>query len=416
MTEIMSQRRAGTAQGIVMLFAAILPVMGVVLISPIAPALQAAFAHEPGGKYLAAAALTAPALAIAFFSPIVGALVDRIGSRRVLMAAMILYAPVGMAPIWIDNIYVILVARLLLGVAEAAIMTAMFTMVAAYFEGQERIKWVSYKASAAGLGATVFYLMGGFLGEISWRAPFAAYGASLIIALAAYKYLYEPGRPTASDGSGSEPEAAKHPLPIVLGLCLLTCIGAIFFYIVPIQFALLLLDGGVQSPASLGMLIAIAGLGYPLGAVAFRFFGKVPVPVAMAIAGAATAFGLFLATSSTSVAVMVAGAFVHQVGSGAFVPIFQLALLRILPPGHRGLGGGGWATAFFTGQFLCPLLVTAAIDLSGALRSGLMLLTAGIAIFTIASVIMLRLSLKPATLPSTGRDAAVSAATGGARP
>jgi MFS family permease len=185
-----ASRRAGSIQGIVVLAVSIFPVMGVVLIAPIAPMLGAAFADQPGGAYLSGIALTAPALAVALFSPFIGAVVDRFGALRTLLWALTLYAPIGVAPMVIDNLNGIIACRLALGVAEAAIMTSMFSLLAGYYQHEDRTRWIAYLSTVTGAGGTVFYMVGGALGEISWHATFGAYGLSWLIILPAFYFIY----------------------------------------------------------------------------------------------------------------------------------------------------------------------------------------------------------------------------------
>jgi len=374
-------RTAGMAQGAVIILASILPVMGVVLISPIAPMLKLAFANEPGGDYLAATALTAPALAVAICSPIIGMLIDRIGSRRMLITALLAYALLGVMPLWLDSLPMLIIARLALGVAEAAILTANLALLAGYFEGEKRSRWIAYQTSAAALGATGLYILGGTLGQISWRAPFAVYGVSGLIALAAIVGLFEPSRTTTVPLCIRERRPRQTAaVTNILILCALTVLSAVVFYVIPIQFAVLLSAIGVKSSAQLGLLIAVAGLGNPIGAFAFRFVNRVPIALIMGVASGVAAAGLGLAAVADALPLVVAGAFINQVGCGIFVPAMSAATIQALPPERRGIGGGSWVTSFFSGQFLSPVFVALMIDLAHDVRGGF----AGLALATLA--------------------------------
>ena len=61
----METRVAGVKQGVALLIAGVLPAMGVTLLSPNLPAIQAHFAGIPAADYWVSIALTAPALCIA---------------------------------------------------------------------------------------------------------------------------------------------------------------------------------------------------------------------------------------------------------------------------------------------------------------------------------------------------------------
>src|SRR5689334_21054811 len=94
-----------------------LPIMGGLLIAPILPEIQAHFSGVPGVEYLAPIALTIPALMIAILAPFAGAIVDRLGRRRPLVIALVLYAAFGTAPLWLDSLNAIIWSRAGVGLA-----------------------------------------------------------------------------------------------------------------------------------------------------------------------------------------------------------------------------------------------------------------------------------------------------------
>ena len=72
--------------------------MGAVLIVPIIPLFARAFGTFPGIEIVAAVIVTLPALCIGLLSPFAGAAADRFGRRRLLIAALAVYAVAGAAP------------------------------------------------------------------------------------------------------------------------------------------------------------------------------------------------------------------------------------------------------------------------------------------------------------------------------
>jgi MFS family permease len=385
-----ASRRAGSIQGIVVLAVSIFPVMGVVLIAPIAPMLGAAFADQPGGAYLSGIALTAPALAVALFSPFIGAVVDRFGALRTLLWALTLYAPIGVAPMVIDNLNGIIACRLALGVAEAAIMTSMFSLLAGYYQHEDRTRWIAYLSTVTGAGGTVFYMVGGALGEIGWHATFGAYGLSWLIILPAFYFLYEPLSVKSTHDLAAEKQKERLPSASLLLICGLTTINSFFFYIVPLQFSVLLTAVDIHSPAQLGVMIAIAGCGYPLGGVSYRLLCGKPQAALMAGYGILAAFGLAWAAMAPTPPLMIAGAFIHQIASGALYPILQNAVLRVLPPSRRGIGSGVSMTAFCAGQFVCRAIVTGTVGAFEGVRSGFETLAFALFVFALAASYVLR--------------------------
>jgi len=96
-----------------------LPIMGGLLIAPILPEIQAHFSGVPRVEFWTPIALTIPALMIAILAPFAGAIVDRLGRRRPLVIALVLYAAFGTAPLWLNSLHSIIVSRAGVGLAEA---------------------------------------------------------------------------------------------------------------------------------------------------------------------------------------------------------------------------------------------------------------------------------------------------------
>src|SRR3954451_7190976 len=97
-------RPAGRAQALVLLLASCLGVLGAVLLAPVLPDIEDAFAGTAGVKALTPVVLTAPALVIGLTAPFAGRVVDRIGRKRLLVAALVVYAFVGTAPLWLPSL------------------------------------------------------------------------------------------------------------------------------------------------------------------------------------------------------------------------------------------------------------------------------------------------------------------------
>lgn len=88
-----------------------LPVLGAVLLAPVLPAVQRHFEAVPGSTALVPLMLTVPALSLALLAPFAGAVVDRLGRKRLLVAATLLYALFGTVPLWLDSLYGIVASR-----------------------------------------------------------------------------------------------------------------------------------------------------------------------------------------------------------------------------------------------------------------------------------------------------------------
>src|SRR4051812_34761909 len=81
-------RPAGAAPGTLLLAATCPPLPGAVLLPPVLPAMSEEFATTPGSEALVPLVLTVPALFIALLAPFAGAIIDKLGRKRVLIVAL----------------------------------------------------------------------------------------------------------------------------------------------------------------------------------------------------------------------------------------------------------------------------------------------------------------------------------------
>lgn len=370
-------RTAGRSQAAILLFASCLSVLGAVLLAPVLPRMQQAFASTPGVEVLVPIALTVPALVIGLLSPFAGAVVDRFGRKRLLVGALIGYALFGTAPLWLDALPLIVASRAGVGVAEAAIMTCCTTLIADYFSGRDRDRYLGLQTVFTSLSAVLFFGLGGALGDVGWRAPFWLYATSLVLAVLVALFVWQPERP--ADGHEPAPGAADagaFPWRLLAVPCAVTLFGGIVFYAPIVELPFILSGIGVTSTAAIGQVSAVAAVATAAGAISFarvaRLGTRVLLPVAFGLAG----MGLIGMAAGSSVVVVAAGATVASAGTGLLLPTLLTWAISPLHFAQRGRGTGLWTAAFFIGQFVCPLGILAAGGALGGLSAALVLLGA----------------------------------------
>lgn len=378
-------RPAGTAQALVLLLSSCLSVLGAVLLAPVLPRIQDAFADTPGVETLTPIVLTAPALIIGLTAMIAGRIVDRLGRKRLLVGALVTYAFVGTAPLWLQSLELIVVSRLLVGLTEAAIMTCCTTLLADYFHGPRRDRYFGLQVIYTTVAATIFFAVGGALGAQSWRTPFWLYAVSLPLAALAARYIWQPA-PVAQQPARKLPALPWRRLAAPIGVSLL---GGLIFYVLIVELSFKLDDIGVNSTATIGAASAVASLGTAAGGFMFgrlaRLGTAVTVPLSLALSG----IGLLGLGLASAVPLVVACAIGTGFGNGLLLPAMLTWALRPLTFDKRGRGTGLWTSAVFLGQFACPLVVIALSGAIGGLDAALLVLGA-VALLAAAAVRLAR--------------------------
>ena len=379
---------ATTRHGVILMLTAVMPTMAIIALVPVLPLLMREFAAVPGAAVLVPMALTIPALCVALFSPVAGWLSDKLGRKRLLVGALLGYAGFGLLPLLLDDLRMILVARVALGVTEAIIMTVATALVGDYFTGERRERWVSIQIATASVSAIVLIAAGGALGEaLGSRGPFWLYLLALPVALAAAAILFEPAKASATaPASGGAAQSIAGLVAITFGIGML-------FYTLIVQLGPVIEATGVTSPATIGLAGAAANLGVMAGSMLFGRLKGWSGQTLLSIGLPLVALGYVGIALSGSFALTAACAVVISIGNGLMLPTMLAWVLRRLPPETRGRGTGVWTGSFFLAQFVAPIVAVALSGVLGGL-SGVFLFYAAAAAIG-AGVALLRRS--PAT-------------------
>ncbi len=327
--------------------------MSVITISPALPAMSAEFSGLPNGQFIAQMVLTIPALFIAITSPLAGILIDRYGRMKLLWSAMVLYAIAGTAGFYLQDLYHILISRAVLGIAVGMSMTIVITLIADYFEGQERQKFTGIQVAFMSMGGIVLISLGGFLADISWRTPFLIYALSLVFLPMAILHLYEPKVEKSVQHSGHQPKTPS----IIWLLVFNTMIMWIIFFILPVHLPFHLKSLGVEKNALIGIAIAVSTLFSAVSSFSYsKIKGKLTFYSIFFIGYLIMAIGFALTSWATSYG-MVLGAMVFVgFGIGMMIPNTNLWVMQIAPPEIRGKVIGKLTMFWFMGQFLSPII------------------------------------------------------------
>lgn len=355
-----------TLKGILLVLVQALPVMAVVSLFPAMPKLMQQFTDAPDAAFLVPMIVTMPSFCIALLGPVAGWLVDRLGRRIVLNAALFIYAVTGLAPLVLDNLAAIVASRALLGAAEAAIITVCGALIADYF-GEQRYRWLAIQGAVASVVGTTLIAVGGVLADIDWRAPFSIYAIAIPLFLIALLVIEEPRNRAAS--VKEEGSSGGFPWKIGLTIGVVSFIASALHYVEPLHISSLFNERGIGSITQAGMIQALTSIGYICGSLLFRRMSKLVIGTQLAISGSLIGIGMIGIGLSTSYQAAGWWALAQQLGAGMIIPTLIAWTQASLPFAHRGRGMGIWATFFFSGQFFCPTLVVLTTRLLGSLSA-----------------------------------------------
>ena len=331
-----------------------LTIMSVITISPALPQMTKAFSNVGNANFLVKLVLTLPALTIAVCSPIAGRLIDRHGRLKILWASLVLYAVAGSSGYFLDNLYYILLSRAVLGVSVGMSMTIVITLIADYFEGVERQKFVGLQIAFMSIGGILFIGLGGILADIGWRYPFLIYLFSLLVLPLAILFLKEPAIVQKTNQSNSY---AKSPT-IIWMLFFNTMLMWILFFLIPVQIPFHLKAIGVEKNSLIGGAIAMSTAFSAVSSFSYsKIKGRLSFLSVFSIGYFLMAAGVICISLSNTYLFVVVAMILSGLGMGMMIPNTNMWVMKIAPAQIRGKEIGKLTTFWFLGQFLSPILV-----------------------------------------------------------
>ena len=360
-------RQAGVPQGLIIIAIGLLPMMAIVALMPIVPLLVKNFQHVPNIQTWAPLVLSAPGLCVALLSPFAGWAADRFGRRKLAIIFAAVYGLGGMVPFFVQEFSALFAGRLLLGIGEAFILTMGNTLLGDYFDKEQRAKWLMWQGIVGSACGSGLLALSGYLATFGWNFSFLVYGLALLIAVAAYFFLFEPERVKQTAAQVAAAAAEKFPRAMMIKIVITTFVLSTLYFVYTLQFSLALDALGLKETHKIGNYSAVASVAVPLGAILFKLMSGRSSKLQFSVLFMLLGTGLVGIGLSKDLYTVVAFAFVQQLGAGMCIPILIGWGLRELPDQYRGRGMGLWTSAFFLGQFLSPVFVTMVRGWTGGL-------------------------------------------------
>lgn len=344
---------------ITLLVVSTLTAMSGATIAPSLPVMREHFSNVANADYLVRLVLTAPSLCVAIAAPFAGIMIDQIGRKPLLAVTLMVYGLAGSSGLWLNFLGLILVGRALLGLSVAGIMTTATTLIADYYTGSVRARFLGLQSASMALGGVVFLSVGGFLADMNWRMPFLIYLVAWVLLPLVLLFLPEPSR--TSQSSTPQSGVPVEPVSLPMGLLVLTYAIALItqavFYMIPVQlpFHLQALTNATASQS--GLAIALSTLFAAISSLSHqRIKARLSFITIYEIAFLSMGVGYGLIGLANGYGLVLVGLAIAGFGLGLVVPNMNLCLTSITPGVLRGRALGGLTTCFFLGQFISPLI------------------------------------------------------------
>lgn len=331
------------------------------VVAPSLPQIASVFIDTEHIELLSRLVITLPALFIAIFSPFFGSWSDKYGRKNLLLFSLVLYAFGGTSGYFLNNIYYILIGRVVLGISVAGIMTIATALIGDYFKGDERNGFVGMQGAFMGFGGVVFISIAGWFADIHWHAPFLIYLFAVPVLILGLVYLYEPEKVIPKDKSKAIDLNYNKQTAVLIYI--LAFIGIVFFYMIPVQIPFLLSGMEGVSNSGIGIAISTSTFTSALTSISYKRIKRyLSFKNIYQLTFLFMALGYLIISQVDSYSLILVGLAVSGIGTGLLMPTGNLWIMSIAPNNIRGTLVGKLAQATFLGMFLSPFLLQPIIN------------------------------------------------------
>jgi MFS family permease len=321
--------------------------MGIGLVDPILPAISHELNASPSEVTLL---FTSYLVVTAVAMLITNWVSSRIGAKKTLIAGLILIVVFSAAAGASPSINAIIGFRAGWGVGNALFIATSLAVIVASASGGFAGAIVLYE-TALGVGIAIGPLLGGTLGEISWRGPFYGVAALMAIALIATIVLVEPLPKPARTTSLSAPlRALKHRGLLTMSLTALCYNWGFFTVLGYAPFPMNL------SPIKLGLVFT----GWGIFVALFAVFGAPRLQARLGIAktmyanlAAFAVVVLVIAIWTTDRAVLIPAVIISGIFIGVNNTVTTQAVMTVSPV-EKPVASAAYGFVRFIGGGLAP--------------------------------------------------------------
>lgn len=342
--------------------AAMMTVLGPLVISPALPEISAYFRDTPYVNILTGLVVTMPALSVMLFSPIAGVLMDKYGKLKFLYPAMIAWTLAGMSGYFMDSLYSLLFSRFIFGIATAFITTAASALLGDYYAAGvgRRDKALSLQGFVLAIGGALLTIVGGYLASFSWRYVFLVYSSGIFIFIFCLFYLFEP----RSKKQKSITAAQLNYKPL-LPIYFMGFFIVLIYYLAGINFPHYIETLGLN-PKYIGLAMATPTLAYGIFCYLYKDIAKILTIKQIYLYGLLLeALGFWLVYMIDNFIITLISLFIFGIAGGLIVTNNSAYLFAIAPANARARAYSILASCIFFGQFICPIVTTPMVNAFG---------------------------------------------------
>ena len=228
------------------------------VVSPIISDLKNHFSTVP--QQLVIMVMTLPSLLIISFSFLTAFLAKKFTKKKLVLIGLSGYVIGGISSIFLNNLFIILLFRALLGASVGILSPLSNGLIADYFFGKERTEMMGYSAASNNLGAAISTILAGFLANIYWRYVFYIYLVGIIVFLLVLFLLPEEVPNLSPESERKKPPKHSQTQQGMKKWGFFTFLVIIVFFSIPTHLDIFIFEKDLGTSATTGSLMGLLTL------------------------------------------------------------------------------------------------------------------------------------------------------------
>ena len=334
--------------------------LSMVAVAPALATMAPALARGGRGVFAAQLVMTVPSLAMLLTAPLVGWCAERLGYRVMLLCGILAFTITGLAALWIDAVWLLMLSRFFVGVASSAIVIACYALISYYFAGRQRNRMLGFMSgSVAAVGISGGFAAGFMVMHFGWHSVFALYAAGIPFLLLAFVVITDRNGTPSAIRPALSLKTEKAPLAELSRLLTVVLLMSVMSVSPTVQLPFLMNERGFHDPRLVSLIVMGTSLSLMAGGLLFDWL--------IATVGTRGVLALMLTMFGIGHLVIgAAGNFVPMFAGAAFIgfavafikPVGANFIFAAVPDGMHGRAMGSLVSAVFLGAFLNPIVLS----------------------------------------------------------
>ncbi|MFI3272303.1 MAG: MFS transporter [Pseudomonadota bacterium] len=333
---------------IAILSLSLLTIMAGAAISPALGEIGRYFSDAP--TLLIQGILTTPALFIVLTAVFFQKLSARFSIRNLTCMGLALYIIGGCGAALMDNVYVILVCRAILGISVGIIMPLSTGLISYFFKPEEQVALMGRSSAMNNLGGIVALFFSGILAALSWRYAFLVYGGAIVPLILCFIYL--PNEHLRRKPLGSATNKWR-----TLPLYITAYLTMVILYAMVANFAMISSKEEIFPPSYIGCIMALQTLVAFLIGMYFKNLAQRLGNMMPTIAGLLFILAFAIFSYSSNSIIVTLGMLSFGAALGMTMPLIFIKLGTLVEKEHMPASMSRMSAAIYAGQFTSPLII-----------------------------------------------------------